>query len=88
MTTVGVALTILAVALFGAFVLLGAWIDGRRQNVLEFRETAGHHTGRQRRSPGRSGSPQRKVAAAKKRHAFVVRSRPEPCRNVKMYRGA
>ena len=35
MTTVGVALTILAVALFGAFVLLGAWIDGRRQKVLE-----------------------------------------------------
>ncbi len=35
MTTLGIALTILAVALFGAFILLGAWIDGRRQKVLE-----------------------------------------------------
>ena len=35
MTTVGIVLTVLAVALFGAFVLLGACIDGRRQEVLE-----------------------------------------------------
>ena len=39
MTTFGIAITVIAVALFGAFVLLGAWIDGRRQKVLE----AGKH---------------------------------------------
>ena len=39
MTTVGIAITVLAVALFGAFILLGAWMDGRRQRVLE----AGKH---------------------------------------------
>ena len=34
MTTFAVAITVLAVACFGAFILLGAWIDGRRQKVL------------------------------------------------------
>ena len=31
MTTFAILATVIAVALFGAFVLLGAWIDGRRQ---------------------------------------------------------
>ena len=35
MTTLAIVVTVLAVACFGAFVLLGAWIDGRRQGVLE-----------------------------------------------------
>ncbi len=35
MTTLGIVATILAVILFGAFVLFGAWIDGRRQKILE-----------------------------------------------------
>lgn len=35
MTTFAIVITVLAVACFGAFVLLGAWIDGRRQKVLE-----------------------------------------------------
>ena len=33
MTTFGIAITVLAVAVFGDFVLVGAWIDGRRQAV-------------------------------------------------------
>ena len=39
MSPFGIAITITAVLLFGAFVLFGAWIDGRRQKVLE----AGKH---------------------------------------------
>ena len=35
MTTFAIVITIVASACFGAFVLLGAWIDGRRQTVLE-----------------------------------------------------
>lgn len=35
MHPLGVAITIVAVALFGAFVLLGAWIDGRRQALRD-----------------------------------------------------
>ena len=35
MTTFGIVITLLAAVLFGAFVLLGAWIDGRRQKILE-----------------------------------------------------
>ncbi len=31
MTIFAIILTVFAIALFGAFVLLGAWIDGRRQ---------------------------------------------------------
>ncbi len=34
-TTVAIILTVLAVVLYGAFVLYGAWIDGRRQAVRE-----------------------------------------------------
>ena len=33
MSTFAIVVTIIAVALFGAFILLGAWIDGRRQAV-------------------------------------------------------
>ena len=32
---IGIILTVLAVALFGAVALLGAWIDGRRQALLD-----------------------------------------------------
>lgn len=39
MSILGIALTVLAILLFGAFVLWGAWIDGRRQKILE----AGKH---------------------------------------------
>ena len=35
MTTFAIVITVLAIACFGAFVLLGAVIDGRRQKVLE-----------------------------------------------------
>ena len=35
MTVFGIVITILAAMLFGAFILLGAWIDGRRQKILE-----------------------------------------------------
>ena len=35
MTTFGIAITVVAIVLFGAFVLLGAWIDGRRQKLLQ-----------------------------------------------------
>lgn len=34
MTAFAIVITVLAIACFGAFVLLGAWIDGRRQRVL------------------------------------------------------
>ena len=30
-----IVITVVAIACFGAFVLFGAWIDGRRQRVLE-----------------------------------------------------
>lgn len=33
MTAVAIVITVVAISLFGAFVLLGAWIDGRRQAV-------------------------------------------------------
>jgi hypothetical protein len=33
MSTFAIVVTIIAVMLFGAFLLLGAWIDGRRQSV-------------------------------------------------------
>ena len=39
MTTFGMVLTIISVAFFTALILLGAWIDGRRQKLLE----AGKH---------------------------------------------
>lgn len=39
MTTLGIAITVLAVLLFGAFILFGAWIDGQRQKLVE----AGKH---------------------------------------------
>ncbi len=39
MTTFGIAITIVSVAFFTALVLVGAWIDGRRQKLLE----AGKH---------------------------------------------
>ncbi len=39
MTTFGIVITILSVAFFTALVLVGAWIDGRRQKLLE----AGKH---------------------------------------------
>ena len=35
MTTFGLVLTVLSVAFFTALVLVGAWIDGRRQKLLE-----------------------------------------------------
>jgi hypothetical protein len=38
-TVVSIALTLGAAVCFGAFVLYGAWIDGRRQKV---REHGGH----------------------------------------------
>ncbi len=44
MTTFGIVLTIVSVAFFTALVLVGAWIDGRRQKLLE----AGKHPLRQR----------------------------------------
>jgi hypothetical protein len=31
MSIIAIAITILAIILFGAFLLLGTWIDGRRQ---------------------------------------------------------
>ena len=34
MTTFAIVITVLAIACFGAFILLGAWMDGRRQKVL------------------------------------------------------
>ena len=39
MTSFGIVLTIVSVAFFTALVLVGAWIDGRRQKLLE----AGKH---------------------------------------------
>ena len=33
MTSFVIVITVAAIVLFGAFVLLGAWIDGRRQTV-------------------------------------------------------
>jgi hypothetical protein len=33
MSIFAIVVTIIAVLLFGAFLLLGAWIDGRRQSV-------------------------------------------------------
>lgn len=33
MTTFAIVVTVVAVAVFGAFILVGAWIDGRRQAV-------------------------------------------------------
>ena len=41
MTTFAIILAVLAISLFGAFVLLGAWIDGRRQ---AFRKRGLHPT--------------------------------------------
>lgn len=38
MTTFAIILTVVAIACFGAFVLLGAWIDGRRQKVVQHGE--------------------------------------------------
>ena len=35
MTTTGIVLTVLSVAFFTALVLLGAWIDGRRQALRQ-----------------------------------------------------
>ena len=35
LTIFGIALTVTVVAAYAAFVLLGAWIDGRRQAVRE-----------------------------------------------------
>lgn len=35
LTILGMALALTAVFAYGAFVLLGAWIDGRRQAVRE-----------------------------------------------------
>lgn len=35
LTIFGVVITIVAIVAYGAFVLLGAWIDGRRQAVRE-----------------------------------------------------
>lgn len=35
LTILGIAITVVAVVAYGAFVLLGAWIDGRRQAVRE-----------------------------------------------------
>lgn len=34
-TVVGIVLVVVALAFYGAFVLYGAWIDGRRQKVRE-----------------------------------------------------
>ena len=34
MTTFTIVITVVAIACFGAFILLGTWIDGRRQKVL------------------------------------------------------
>ena len=33
--TVGIILAVVAVLFYGAFVLYGAWIDGKRQSVRE-----------------------------------------------------
>lgn len=41
MTAVVIALVLGAVVCFGAFVLYGAWIDGKRQDV---RDKGGHPT--------------------------------------------
>ena len=41
MTTFGIVITLVSVAFFTGLVLLGAWIDGRRQKLLE----AGKHPG-------------------------------------------
>ncbi|WP_419803928.1 hypothetical protein [Terriglobus sp.] len=35
LTIFGIAITVTIVVAYGAFVLLGAWIDGRRQAVRE-----------------------------------------------------
>lgn len=35
LTILGVVITVMTVVAYGAFVLLGAWIDGRRQAVRE-----------------------------------------------------
>ncbi len=34
-TTVGIVLTVVAAFFYGAFVLYGAWIDGRRQKIRD-----------------------------------------------------
>lgn len=39
MPALTVIITVVAVVLFGAFILVGAWIDGRRQKLLD----AGKH---------------------------------------------
>ena len=39
MTNFGIVITIVSVAFFTALVLIGAWIDGRRQKLLD----AGKH---------------------------------------------
>ena len=39
MTNLGIIITVVSVAFFTALVLFGAWIDGRRQKLLE----AGKH---------------------------------------------
>ena len=39
MTNFGILITIISVAFFTALVLVGAWIDGRRQKLVE----AGKH---------------------------------------------
>ena len=35
LTIFGIAITVVVIAAYGAFVLLGAWIDGRRQAVRD-----------------------------------------------------
>ena len=58
MTTFTIVVTVLAIACFGAFVLLGAWIDGRRQKVLDRGQhpvttPAGHVTSEEAQHHGR-----------------------------------